>query len=360
MGNIVTLAVAGSRKTQGIVEHCAGLPQDSRPLVLTYTQSNQAELRTRLKRQVGHRSDIPVFGWFTFLLREFARPFVPFLLPGERIRGFNFEGCPHRFAKGRARFLDSSGAAYACELSRMAHELVDASCGALVRRLECMYDEILIDEVQDLSSHDWEIIDVLLESRLHVAMVGDIRQAVLATNPRSSKNKRYAYAEAIKWFREREARGVLTIVENRTTWRCHAKVAGFSDTIFDSTWGFPETVSANDTTTEHDGVFLVRSEDVAQYVDRFQPKCLRDSANSGKQFSLEYINFRVAKGMTCKRVLIAPTAGITAFLKSGKHLEPIAASKLYVAVTRASQSVVIILDEPGDCTLPYWQPEMKA
>lgn len=360
MANIVTLAVAGSRKTQGIVDHCAGLAKDRRPLILTYTQTNQAELRSRLRRQVGHRADIPVLGWFTFLLREFAHPFVPFLLPGERVRGFNFDARPHRYAKGRARFLDSNSAAYACELGRMAHQLVDASSGALVRRLECMYDEILIDEVQDLSSHDWEIIDVLLASKLHVAMVGDMRQAVLATNPRSSKNKRYAYAEAIKWFRERERRGILKIAENRTTWRCHPKIAAFSDSIFDSSWGFPETVSANENTTEHDGVYLVRSEDLAQYVDQFQPQCLRDSANSGKQFDLEYINFRVAKGMTCKRVLLAPTAGIAAFLKSGKFLEPTPASRLYVAVTRASQSVAIVLDEPGNCALPYWQPERKA
>ncbi|MBQ0957265.1 UvrD-helicase domain-containing protein [Serratia symbiotica] len=92
-------------------------------------------------------------------------------------------------AKGVNRFLDSSGAAYACELGRLAHELISESGGALIHRLECIYDEILIDEVQDLSSHDWEIIDVCLRSSVDIRMVGDIRQSVLSTNPRSSKNK---------------------------------------------------------------------------------------------------------------------------------------------------------------------------
>ena len=101
------------------------------------------------------------------------------------------------------------GAAYACELGRLAHELIEASDGALLRRLQCIYEEILIDEVQDLSSHDWGIIDSLLNSSLDVRMVGDIRQAVLATNPRSAKNKKYAYAESIHWFRERESEASL-------------------------------------------------------------------------------------------------------------------------------------------------------
>ena len=357
MANFVTLAVAGSRKTQGIVEHCAALPRDRRALVLTYTQTNQAELRSRLAQYAPHHCGISVMGWFTFLLREFARPFLPFKFAGERVCGFNFDGRPHRMATGRRRFLDSNGAVYACELGRLSHELVGASQGSLLHRLECIYDEILIDEVQDLSSHDWEVVDVLLGSAVEVRMVGDIRQSVLSTNPRSSKNKRYAYAEAVKWFREREARGVLTITENATTWRCHPKIAEFSDTIFDSSWAFPMTASVNEAVTEHDGVFLLRQKHIKEYVSRFCPQCLRDSAKSGKSFDLNYMNFRLAKGTMCERVLIAPTGGITKFVQAGTYLDPIAAAKFYVAVTRAAQSVTIIVDEPGDSSLPYWVPE---
>ena len=133
--------------------------------------------------KVGDHPEVEVMGWFTFLLRHFARPFLPFMFSGHRIFGFNFEGRPHRMAKGLRRFIDSEGAAYACELGRLAYELIDASGGALLRRLQCIYDELLIDEIQDLSSHDWEIIDALLNSTLDVHMVGDMRQAVLATNP---------------------------------------------------------------------------------------------------------------------------------------------------------------------------------
>lgn len=356
MANHLTLAVAGSGKTRDIVEHCASLPAERRALVLTYTQANQAELRSRLSVHAGHHPGLEVMGWFTFLLRHFARPFIPFMLPGNRIRGFNFDGRPHRMAKGYHRFLDANGAAYACELSRLAHELIEASGGALLRRLQCVYDEILIDEVQDLSSHDWEIVDSLLNSSLDIRMVGDIRQAVLATNPRSAKNKKYAYADSIKWFRERETRGILEISESCTTWRCRPEIAAFADTIFDPNWSFPPTESNNDTVSGHDGVFLVRPEHVYEYVDQIKPRCLRSTANSGKTFDLDYLNFRLAKGTEYDRVIVVPTNGIVKFVQAGTLLDPIPAASFYVAVTRAAQSVAIVIPQPGISELAFWEP----
>lgn len=356
MANHLTLGVAGSRKTQGIVAHCASLSRERRVLVLTYTQANQEELISRLKRHAGDHHHVEVMGWFTFLLQHFAKPFLPFKFAGKRVLGFNFDGGPHRMAKGISRFLDSSGAAYGCELGRLAHELVAQSKGTLLRRLECIYDEILIDEVQDLSAYDWEIIDVLMHSLVDIRMVGDIRQSVLATNPRSSKNAKYSYAGSIKWAREREAKGLLEILESVTTWRCHPIVAKFSDSIFDPSWKFPETKSKNETVTAHDGVFLVSSKHVTEYVRLFQPRCLRHSVSSGKAFDLDYLNFNLSKGMTYDRVLIVPTEPIARFIASGAYLTDRSASSFYVAVTRAKQSVAIILDNAGSSSLPFWKP----
>jgi DNA helicase II / ATP-dependent DNA helicase PcrA len=356
MVNHLTLAVAGSRKTQGIIEHCASLSLERRVLVLTYTQANQEELISRLKQYAGDHHHVEVMGWFTFLLRHFAKPFLPFKFAGQRVLGFNFEGRPYFKAAGVSRFLDPNGNIYGCELGRLAHELIAESKGALMRRLECIYDEILIDEVQDLSAHDWEIIDVLLHSSIDIHMVGDIRQSVLSTNPRSSKNAKYSYAGAIKWARERESQGLLEIVESRTTWRCHPMIAKFSDSIFDPSWRFPETHSMNEYVTNHDGVFLIGTNHVSEYVRLFKPQCLRYNISSGKAFDLYYLNFKVSKGMTYERVLIVPTTPIAKFIASGTYLEPNSASSFYVAVTRAKQSVAIVLDKAGSSLLPCWSP----
>lgn len=355
MAKHLTLAVAGSRKTQGLVEHCAALPKERRVLVLTYTGLNQHELRQRLSNYAGGHLNIEVLGWFSFLLRDFARPFLRYKFVDKRVNGFIFEGGPNRMAVGAARFLSKSDAVYRAELGRLAFELIGETGGALIRRLEGVYDEILIDEVQDLSGYDWEILDALLESDIEIRMVGDIRQSVLSTYPRGTKNRKYAYAEAIKWFRKHETAGRLTIAESVETWRCHQTIATFSDSIFDESWGFPATKSLNERVTGHDGVFLVRSEHVQAYVAQFQPQCLRYNASCGKAFTLDYMNFRVAKGATFERVLIVPTGEIKKFLLQGKTLEPLMASMFYVAVTRATQSVAILIDGGRKIQMPEWR-----
>lgn len=356
MANRLTLAVAGSGKTRGLVEYCISLPTDRRVAVLTFTQANQSVLNTRLAHAAGDHTAIDVMGWFAFLLRHFARPFLPFKFPGKRVLGFNFDGHPHRMAEGTARFLDTAGAAYACELGRLSHELIEMSSGSLMHRLESLYDEILIDEVQDLSAHDWNILDALLHSSIEIYIVGDVRQAVLATNPRSSKNKKYAYAGAIAWFREHQKNGLIEISDSCITHRCHPKIAAFTDTIFNSNWEFPPTESKNHRETDHDGVFLVHPDHVNAYIETFTPQCLRYSASSGKKFDLDYVNFKAAKGTEHERILIVPTAGIANFLRAEVALDPGPAATFYVASTRARQSVAIVISKAGACTLPWWTP----
>lgn len=329
MANRLTLAVAGSGKTRGIVEYCAALPPACRVAILTFTKANQSVLGTRLVVSAGDQPFVEIMGWFAFLLRHFARPFLPFKFPGLRVLGFNFEGRPYKMAKGTARFLDSNGAVYACELGRLASELIDMSNGSLMRRLELIFDEILIDEVQDLSAHDWNILDALLHSAIKVTMVGDFRQAVLATNPRSLKNKKYAYTGAIEWFRERQENGLVEIFNRCITYRCHPKIASFADSIFGSKWDFPPTESKNQRVTGHDGVFVIHPDHVISYVEEFSPQCLRHSASSGKKFDLDYMNFKAAKGTEHNRVLIVPTAGIEKFLHSGVELEHGPAATFY-------------------------------
>lgn len=141
--------------------------------------------------------------------------------------------------------------------------------------------------------------------------------------------------------------------QSSVTWRCHPKIAAFSDTIFDPSWALPSTVSKNEDTTDHDGVFLLRKEHVHAYVARYRPQGLRYSAESAKALPLEFLNFKVSKGATHLRVLIAPTAAITDFVRNGAGLEAAAASSFYVAVTRAQKSVAIVLDDPGTSRLPY-------
>lgn len=358
--NYLTLAVAGARKTQGLVEHCKALAVDRKVLLITFTQTNQVELRERVRRHIGDRPSLEVSGWFSFLLRHFVKPFVPFAFPGLRCKGFNYKGEPHRNAWGRDRFFDSGDSAYAKEIARLAYELIDKSGGALIHRLECLYDEILIDEVQDLSGYDLHILEALFGTRIEIRLVGDVRQAVLSTNPRGQMNKAFAYSKSHEWFKKQQKARRLEISYSSVTWRCCQTIATFSDTIFDASWEFPGTISKNDLATAHDGVFLVEKTHVLEYVKTFQPRCLRNSISSGKEFDLDYMNFGVSKGQTFNRVLIYPTGPIGKFISKGEYLVPLSAADFYVAITRAEQSVAIVLDKPGTSQIPYWHPHVDT
>ena len=114
--------------------------------------------------------------------------------------------------------------------------------------------------------------------------------------------------------------------------------------------------SENHVVSEHDGVFLVHTKHVREYVERFQPQCLRNTKASGKAFPMEFLNFKVSKGATFERVLIVPTAPIEAFIRSTTYLESTSAAAFYVAVTRAKQSLAIVIDKPGGSGLPVWRP----
>jgi DNA helicase IV len=223
-------------------------------------------------------------------------------------------------------------------------------------RLSRIYNQIYIDEVQDLNGYDLEVLAALMASSIELNLVGDVRQALILTNVRDPKNKQFKGVNIKKWFESHAKRANLEILRESTTWRSNQMIADFADTIFDDTWGFSQTVSENTVVTGHDGVFAVSPENVSEYVARYKPLCLRHNANCAKSLDLPFINIGMAKGMSVERVLIGPTSGMIDFLRKGKRLDETPCCSLYVAVTRASASVVFVADNPARLALPIWTP----
>jgi hypothetical protein len=354
--NRLTLAVAGGRKTQAIVDRCREAPAHRRILVVTFTMANQDEITARLAMGPSLEATVHVQGWFSFLLGHWIRPYLPLQFPGRRLTGLNFEGDPGRFATGAARFLDEGGRAYKLHLAQLALLTATASKGAVLDRLGRIYDEVFVDEVQDLNGYDLELLRVLFDSAIDLELVGDVRQALLLTNPREKKNAQFKGIGVKKWFDAMAAKGLVEVHHASTTWRCNQAIADFADSIFDDTWGFTKTTSMNDDETGHDGVFVVHPDHVRDYVAMFSPLCLRHNASSARSLALPFTNFTLAKGRTAERVLIAPTGPIRQFLQSGAQLEDLAACSLYVAVTRARFSVAFVTDAPQKVDLPRWTP----
>ena len=358
--NRLTLAVAGSRKTQGLVEACKAADVSERILVLTYTSTNQQELASRLDRLAGDHPHIEVGGWFSFLLQNFVYPFLPLLFPGGRIEGFDFDSPPQRYAPTGSwqRYFNERGEVRRRHLPELAVRINQAGDGVCLNRLQRVYDRIMIDEVQDLCGYDLEILDLLMGSTMVLEMVGDIRQAVLATNERETKHKKFMYMKIWNWFRAQEQAGRLLIEQRCETWRCAPEIAAFADSLFGPEWEFKPTVSLNIERTDHDGIFLITPEDVDEYNNRYHPILLRHSKASGRRFDhLECLNFGKAKGLQRPRVLIVPTTDIGRLIIAGNKLDDQQAANLYVGVTRAQHSVGFIIKPPKNSSIAVWTPD---
>ena len=356
--NRLTLAVAGSRKTQSIVDACAQGSLEKRRLVVTFTQTGQAELERRLRAECAPGSVPEVMGWFAFLLRHCVRPYLPLLFQNQQLRGFNFDGVPvgGRYATGVARYFDARDRAYKLHLSKLAFEVLKKSTGAVIDRISHIYDEIYIDEVQDLTGCDLHVLEHLMRAEfIDLHMVGDVRQSVFDTNPQDPNLKKYRGVAMLDWFALYQKNGLLDVSHKVETWRSNQAIADFSDQLFPSEFTFASTVSRQDAMTGHDGVFAITDADVSEYVTQFQAQPLRESMTTARTSDLPFRNFGKVKGLTFDRVLIYPTGPITKYLTDGTELKPKTACGLYVAVTRAKHSVAFVVPNPTKTKLTQWR-----
>jgi superfamily I DNA/RNA helicase len=315
-----------------------------------------------LGKLAGDHRRVEVSGWFAFLLGSFVRPFLPMVYPDRRVRGFNFTSQPQQGSRNEdwSRYFNRDGEVRKVHLPQLACRIEESSRSACTRRLGRVYDRIFIDEVQDLCGYDLEVLKLLMASSVPIEMVGDIRQAILATNERERKNKKYMYMGIWDWFKKEAKAGRLAITQRSESWRCRPEILAVADSLFAPSWGFDPSTSRNDRTTGHDGVFLVAGKDVNAYMETFNPMPLRYNTNSGKELAyLGFTNFGKAKGLGRERVLIFPTEKIKGFFTSGTMLDPQLAAHLYVGVTRAEQSVAIVMDSAGGCVFPFWNPTLS-
>jgi DNA helicase II / ATP-dependent DNA helicase PcrA len=339
---LAVLAAAGSHKTEFIVNEALAHPE-KRVLLTTYTLHNLACLQERICSKVGRiPPHITITSWYGFLSSQWCRPYQRALLgaPGV-LKGIDFESIrPLKIPQTDARryFCNHAGDLYRDWVADFACKANRATGGAAVRRLEDIYDEIYIDEVQDLVGYDLEILDCLLRSNVHVLMVGDPRQHTYATN-QNRMNSRYRGSQIVGWLAERTD---ICTIENRTTsYRCNQAICDFADALYPH---LPATTSANQEIVEPVGILLLGRNEVAAHFGKHQPAVLRHDIRVDT-LGLKAINFGASKGSTHDHVLIFTTGPIRQYLqtKNPGNLADGARSKLYVAVTRARHSVAFVV-----------------
>ncbi|WP_404320827.1 UvrD-helicase domain-containing protein [Arthrobacter luteolus] len=341
------LAVAGGGKTQKIADQISTLPSDSRTLSVTYTTNGQNELASRLLSSGELLTRCETLGWYSLLLRHVIKPYLPAIFSDVHPRGLQFIGSSSEIPRTRSGwrfYFNDQGDAYSNRISVLANKIIAKTKGAPIDRLSGIFDYLFIDEVQDLCGNDLDITRALMRSRINVFVVGDARQALFNTSTSDQKYKQFRGARIADWLRQLDSSGHCELTESSETRRFNATIAAVSDLVHDPDLNFPKTISSETTNTGHDGVFLVDTRDLAQYVEEFSPTILRARSDLGGDFECEVLNFGEAKGLTRDRVAIISTAPIRSWLTTGQPLAESAQGKFYVALTRSRYSSAIIAD----------------
>jgi DNA helicase-2/ATP-dependent DNA helicase PcrA len=341
--NKAIISAAGGGKTNRIVT--GALATDAgRSVLLTYTENNVAEIKRRFHTINSVVPDhVEVSSWYTFLLREMARPYQNALVDRRIERIFWVEGRSSLFADAtqidRYYFFDC-GSIYSDKLARFVWECNKASSGAVIARLEQRFDSLYIDEIQDMAGWDIDVLQLFLCSKMRITLVGDHRQATFKTN-HAAKNSGTSGANIIKKFQEWERAKLCSMSYELETHRCNQLIADIADSFFPQA---PKTVSLNKMLTGHDGVFTVSSSEVDEYVRRFDPKVLRLDITTDCH-GHPAMNFGESKGLTFERVLIFPHKLGKKWLATGdiSHVSK-SAAKMYVGVSRARHSVGFVFD----------------
>jgi DNA helicase-2/ATP-dependent DNA helicase PcrA len=350
----IVICAAGGGKTTRIVADAVSV-LGGRVLLVTYTRNNQRELKDRLYRHGPViPSNIEVMTWFGFLLRELARPYQR-TMHSQRIESISFvDGISAPYipeSKTSKHYFLDDRYIYSDKIAKFILECDRRSTGAVMRRLAMRFDHIFLDEVQDIAGYDLDLLELILKTGIRMTLVGDHRQATFATN-HGKKNKAFAGIKVIEKFRAWQKSGLAGVAYEQHTHRCNQLIADLSDTLFPQE---PKTTSLNCTRTGHDGIFIVRTDQVETYVAKYSPKILRLDRRTNCS-GLDATNFGDSKGLTFDRVLVFPHGLAQKWLATGSvtHIEK-SLAKMYVGITRAKYSLAFVFDRsvaiPGAVSL---------
>ena len=339
---------------------CADVAVPRKRAVITFTTSAQKTLIDRLLASDA-RSQMPtVMGWYTFLLDHIVRPYAPSVteLQGSRVKGLAWvDGTLPWNLSGVDFYLNSAGDAYSERLGLLAAKTLKADGEAVIDRLERIFDEIYIDEVQDLRGNDLDVLDALIRSKIRVVLVGDVRQRLLSTSKSSRRHGEYDGLGLNNWFREMAEKELLNLQTIEETWRCCPEVIQFADQMFTSGRFLPTKSKVAVPDGMHHGVWLLEEPYIDEYVRRFHPACYRDSVRTKLVGTDSATNFGLCKGATEDHVLIFPTGPMKKFWKDRtNNLAEKSRMNAYVAITRARWSVAIYVDNAKGYNIPVWRP----
>ena len=366
------IAGAGAGKTTFLVRKL--LETEGFSLITTFTVKNAEEIKRKIREinKGAIPNNIDILTWDSMLIRQGIKPFLK-TITDRRVSGMRMVTCQEDGAPKWARsdsidyYMTSSGLLYSDKLANLSCKCDERTGGLVIDRLTKCYRQIFIDEAQDLTGYDFEFIKKLIDQdNAWILMTCDPRQTTYNTHF-DRKNKKYNDGHIDSYIKDTcsEERCLLDNTTLNKSYRCRQEICSFSSKLYEDE--YPEVESrALYESTGHDGVFLVRLEDVDNYLKRYSDALqIRESRKTKVNENYPVLNMGESKGTTFNRILVYPTADMLKWIGNNTtQLKPRTKSKFYVALTRARYSVAIVCKDdklynrevPG---VQKWREEFK-
>ena len=348
--NLIRISAAGSGKSWQICNDALSAAYSGEcSLITTYTNKGVESIKEEIRKQNDGmlHEKIIICSWYQFLLSEMIRPYQTVIAEINEISGFDFSQTYGYVNYGRtgnkSRYINAEGRVKSNFASELAMQIVQLSKGASLTRLERCYSKIFIDEVQDLAGYDINIVAALLRTQIRITCAGDNKQATYSTH-NTRKNKAKSGVNVWDFFAEAQQNGLATIERNLESRRCNGDICNFANAVFPNANNISSIMSEE---SNHDGVFLISTDDAQDYIDEYKPQILRYDIKTDVG-ARQALNFGQCKGMTFDRVLVYPNKPLREFVAKEKELK--SPYKYYVAVTRPRFSLAIVLDDISNCS----------
>lgn len=365
MTNELIIASAGSGKTTKLVDMALEKANAGESiLITTFTEACEQEIRDKLIEETNGYIPalITIQTWFSFLIRHGAKPYQD-CVTNKDITGLILvsgkSGLRYVTQEGRKvywgeqndpynHYFSKDGKIYSDKLAKFVVRCDSDTGGKVINRLAQCFDNIFIDEVQDLAGYDLEILKLLFDCKSNILLVGDPRQATYSTN-NAQKNAKFKKSSIVNFFSDDSIKIDTDDTSLTVNHRCSGEICDYSNNIFPT---LPKATTGNNTVTGHDGIFVVEESNVELYLDELNPIQLRYSSRTKVNTNHPVYTFGKSKGLTFDRVLIYPTKPIFQWLEnSTKKLADTSRAGLYVAMTRAKYSVCFVLTKKQIKTL---------
>ncbi|AKH21864.1 AAA family ATPase [Sedimenticola thiotaurini] len=337
MDKRVVFAVAGSGKTSSIIDR---VEEDSRCLIVTYTDNNTKHLRNRIIQKLGKiPAGVRIYSYFTFLYSFCYRPLYGYEV---KTKGINFNyPLPinsQRSAKNtRIHYFDKNDRLFA---SRIAKLLIEFDVvPEVIERIETFFDLVCIDEVQDFAANDFNFICALANVNVEMLLVGDFYQHTFDTS-RDGNTQKNLHSCFGKYCKKISNAGFAIDLESLShSYRCSPSVCSFV-----------ENELAIEIQSHRKDQVEVRLVDNSQEVEDIYfndsiVKLFYQKSNSYYGYNENWGNTKGLDHFQDVCVVLNPTT-FKAF-ESGQlaQLPPTTRNKLYVACTRAKGNLYFVSEK---------------